>query len=233
MVFDGLVCGRLIRRYKRFLADVELDDGTQITVHCPNTGAMTGCAEPGSRVWLSVSNSPKRKYAHTWELVETTGGLACIHSAKANPVVAEGFASELIPGFGDYPEHQREVKYATSSRADLVLRGQPGQVYIEVKAVTLCREAGLGVFPDTTSDRARRHAQELASVIDNNTRAVMFFCVLHAGIKRVQPAADIDPAYAEALARAMEAGVEVMAWATKLSTAGITLSNAIPFNLAS
>ena len=125
MQFDGLVQGRLLRRYKRFLADVEMPGGDVITTHCPNTGAMTGCAEPGSRVWLSRSAVSTRKYPYTWELTQTAQGLACIHSARANQVVREAFAAAMIPGFEGYPQISAEVKYGRSSRADLVLQG-PG-----------------------------------------------------------------------------------------------------------
>ena len=121
MDFPDLLQGRLLRRYKRFLADVELPTGEVITVHCPNTGAMTGCAEPGSPVWLSRSDSKTRKYPHTWELVETSRGMACIHSAKANQVVREAFAAGVVPGFAAYPDIRSEVKYAGGSRADLLL----------------------------------------------------------------------------------------------------------------
>ncbi|MEM8564012.1 MAG: DNA/RNA nuclease SfsA, partial [Pseudomonadota bacterium] len=123
MEMGALIQGRLIRRYKRFLADVELADGSQITVHCPNTGAMTGCAEPGARVWLSTSSVKTRKYPHTWELVETTNGLACVHSARANQVVHEAFSAGRVSGFEHYSEIQREVKFGRNSRADLLLAG--------------------------------------------------------------------------------------------------------------
>ena len=142
MHFDALQEATLLRRYKRFLADVELPGGEVITVHCPNTGAMTGCAEPGSRVWLSVSNSRTRKYPHTWELVETARGTACIHSARANQVVRESFVAGSLPGFEAYPDIQSEVKYGQGSRVDLLLRGEGGVVFVEVKSVTLCRSGG-------------------------------------------------------------------------------------------
>jgi sugar fermentation stimulation protein A len=231
MQFTGLVSGTLVKRYKRFLADVELDDGRLITAHCPNTGAMTGCAEPGSRVWLSVSDSPRRKYAHTWELVETAQGLACIHSASANRVVREAFESGLIPGFGDYPEIRREVKYGAGSRADLLLMGAPGRVFVEVKSVTLCRAGGWGAFPDAVSERARKHLQALQGVLDKQTRSMIFFCVFHSGVERVCAARDIDPRYSEALQQALDAGVEVLAWGARISPRAIALERALPFAL--
>lgn len=231
MRFDNLVEGYLIRRYKRFLADVELVDGSVITVHCPNTGAMTGCMEPGSRVWLSRSAAKSRKYPHTWELVETAAGMACIHSAKANTVVREAFLSGLIPGFGDYDAPRAEVRYGQSSRADLLLAGAHGRVFVEVKSVTLCRAGGQGAFPDAVSERGRKHLRELQSVVAPDTRALLFFCVFHAGIKVVCAAGDIDPAYRDALAEAISAGVEVQAWAAHIRPEGIELLKPLPFSL--
>jgi sugar fermentation stimulation protein A len=231
MQFDNLIEGRLLRRYKRFLADVELSGGDIITVHCPNTGAMTGCAEPGSRVWLSTSTVKTRKYPHTWELVETASGLACIHSAKANQVVREAFAGGLISGFEGYPDIRTEVKYGQGSRADLLLQGAQGRVFVEVKSVSLCRAGGVGAFPDAVSERGRKHLQELQSVLDARTRSILFFCVFHAGIDAVCAAGDIDPRYRAALFDAMAAGVQVVAWGADISTAGIVLNRVLPFSL--
>lgn len=231
MQFGPLLEGRLLRRYKRFLADVELPGGEIITAHCPNTGAMTGCAEAGSRVWLSLSDSKTRKYPHTWELVETSSGMACIHSARANRVVREAFASGLIPGFGAYPEIRTEVKYGQGSRVDLLLEGEGGRVYVEVKSVTLCREGGLGLFPDAVSERGRKHLEALQAVLAADTRAVLFFCVFHSGISSVSAAGDIDPRYRQALCDALAGGVEVLAWRAQVSPQGIELLQALPFSL--
>ncbi len=226
-----LVRGKLLRRYKRFLADVHLDSGEEITVHCPNTGAMTGCAEPGSRVWLSHSASRTRKYPYTWELVETAAGLACIHSARANKVVRAAFEQGIVTGFEAYPEIRSEVPYAEKSRADLLLEGPGGRVFIEVKSVTLCADGGQGLFPDAVSERGRRHIRELASVIDAETRSILFFCVFHQGITRVSAAGEIDGAYRDALEAGMQAGVEVLAWGADISPEGIQLARELPFTL--
>ncbi|MEP6388457.1 MAG: DNA/RNA nuclease SfsA [Halioglobus sp.] len=231
MDFTPLIQGKLLRRYKRFLADVELDSGEVITVHCPNTGAMTGCAEPGSAVWLSVSDSPTRKYPHTWELVNTSTGIACIHSARANAVVAEAFGAGLISGFSELDELRREVKYGAGSRADLVLKQGGAETFVEVKSVTLCRDRGQGVFPDAVSERGRKHLQELQALSEAGTRAMMFFCVLHAGISRVSAAGDIDPRYREALLEAMAAGVEVQAWRADISPQQMCLAQQLPFTV--
>jgi sugar fermentation stimulation protein A len=227
----ALIEGRLLRRYKRFLADVELSGGDVITVHCPNTGAMTGCAEPGCRVWLSTSDSKTRKYPHTWELVETPNGMACVHSARANRVVKAAFAEGLIPGFENYPDIRTEVKYGQGSRADLLLEGPSGRVFVEVKSVTLCDGSGQGLFPDAVSDRGRKHLRELAEVRDESTRAVMFFCALHEGVERVSAAGQIDPKYRDTLVDAMEQGVEVLAWGAAISPDDLVLSRPLPFSV--
>lgn len=231
MQWSELIEAKLVRRYKRFLADVELADQSVITVHCPNTGAMTGCAEPGSRVWLSTSSVKTRKYAHTWELVETSEGIACIHSAKANLVVREAFEAGLIPGFDCDSEIRSEVKYGENSRVDLMLTGEHERAMVEVKSVTLCREGGRGAFPDAVSTRGTKHLQELAQVRDAHTRAVMMFCVLHAGVTSVCAAGDIDPRYREALVEAMASGVEVLAWQADISPQGMRLVRPLPFSV--
>lgn len=232
MQFEAVHEATLLRRYKRFLADVELPGGEVITVHCPNTGAMTGCAEPGSRVWLSVSASKTRKYAHTWELVETAAGMACIHAARANKVVREAFVRGLIPGFERYRDIQTEVKYGQSSRIDLLLQGEEGRVLVEVKSVTLCTMQGYGLFPDAVSERGRKHLVELqAAAKEHDTRAVMLFCALHNGIERVSCAGQIDPRYRIALQEAQAGGVEVLAWRAQISPQDMTLVAAVPFTV--
>lgn len=232
MRYDRLLEGRLLKRYKRFLADVELPGGEVITVHCPNTGAMTGCVEPGARVWLSTSQSKTRKYLHTWELIETSSGMACIHSARANQVVYEAFADGRIPEFERYSDIRKEVKYGGDSRADLLLTGGPeGRVFVEVKSVTLCRAGGRGAFPDAVSERGRKHLRALQAELSADTRAVLFFCVFHRGISNVSAAGDIDPRYRDALAEARAAGVEVLAWRADISPGGLQLAEPLPFSL--
>ena len=223
-----LTPGTLLRRYKRFLADVELDSGERLTAHCPNTGAMTGCAEPGSRVWLSRSDSKTRKYPHTWELVDTGAGIACVHSARANAVVYEAVEAGRIDALGGYDEIRREVKYGAGSRADLVLEGDRGRCTVEVKSVTLRQQGGIGIFPDAVSKRAHKHLQELQAVAEAGERALIFFCVFHEGIHEVRPARDIDPAYCAALEAALTAGVEAMAWGARISPAAISLQRELP-----
>lgn len=220
--FPTLTRARLVRRYKRFLADVEwLESQGSDVVHCPNTGAMTGCCDAGAQVWLSYHDNPRRKLSWTWELVETSAGLACIHSARANRVVEEalekGFFPELLsPG----AEIRREPPLGQSARADFFLESNRG-VYVEVKAVTLHRGASTGAFPDTTSLRATKHLQELMRMMVQGHRAALIFCILHAGIEEVSAAADIDPEYACQLAVAMDAGLEVFTLLNDISPRGI------------
>ena len=220
--FPTLTRARLVRRYKRFLADVEWVEGKgSDVVHCPNTGAMTGCCDAGAQVWLSYHDNPQRKLSWTWELVETPVGLACIHSALANRVVEEALEQGLFPELlSPETEIRREPPLGKSARADFFLESNRG-VYVEVKAVTLHRGASMGAFPDTTSLRATKHLQELMRTMVQGHRAVLIFCVLHAGIEEVSAAADIDPEFACQLAVAMDAGLEVFTLLNDISPRGI------------
>ncbi len=222
----------LLRRYKRFLADVRLDSGEEMTVHCPNTGAMTGCAAPGSRIWLSHSDNPKRKYAYTWELVEVDGHMVCIHSARANALVAEALDGGVIAELGGYPGYRREQRLADGSRLDFVLDGGSGaDCALEVKSVTLLCEDGEGRFPDAVSARARRHVQALQERAAAGERAALLFAVLHEGIASVAPAAEIDPQYAHALAEAQRAGVVLLAYRAQISDRAMSLCQPLPLRL--
>lgn len=228
MEFDGLLSGVLERRYKRFLADVTLADGATVTAHCPNTGAMTGLAEPGLRVWLSESDNPARKLRWTLELVETDQGIACVHSALANKVVGEALERQRIaPLRGDW-EIRPEVRIPGSARVDFVLSRGEERVIVEVKAVTLLGERGAGLFPDARSERAQKHAEALAASVLPSTRAVLLYCVFHSGIQRVSPAAEIDPAYAAAVRKAVDEGVEVIACSCAISPQGIEVIGMLP-----
>ncbi|MFM2477572.1 DNA/RNA nuclease SfsA [Celerinatantimonas sp. MCCC 1A17872] len=208
-----LVSGTLIRRYKRFLADVELDNGEVITAHCANTGAMTGCAEPNWRVWLRDSQNPKRKCRYSWELVENDQGQTiCINTARANEVVGEAIRNRQIKALDGYETIQTEVKYGQeNSRIDLLLRSDNRpDCYIEVKSVTLLDKDGLGLFPDAKTSRGQKHLRELTAVAQNAQRAVLLFAVMHQGIEKVSIAHHIDLLYGELLNNAMAAGVEVI-----------------------
>jgi sugar fermentation stimulation protein A len=224
----------LIRRYKRFLADIELPDGATITVHCPNTGSMKNCNVPGSRVWYSTSYNKTRKYPHTFEIIEVNGKhLAGINTGRANHLVREAIEKGKVSELTEYASLRHEVKYGKeNSRIDFLLQGHPDQpdraCYIEVKNVTLGMEKGLGMFPDSITTRGTKHLRELMHIVSKGNRAVLFFCVQHSGIKRVEPAVEIDPVYSETLVEAASAGVEILAWQAKLSPGEISLVRQIP-----
>ena len=222
MNFTPLTRASLMRRYKRFLADVLLPgEDTPTCVHCPNTGAMSGCQTAKSVVWLSYHDSLKRKLAWTWELVETETGLACIHSSRANDVVEEALRLGYFPSlFPTGAELRREVEIAEGSRADFFIQADVG-LYIEVKSVTLHCGDGAGAFPDAVSARATKHLGELQAAIARGHRAALFFAVLHSGITRVAPAEHIDPTYAAALRQAMASGVEVYTLLNDITVGGI------------
>ncbi|MEI8594735.1 DNA/RNA nuclease SfsA [Photobacterium sp. Hal280] len=222
----------LIRRYKRFLADITLPDGTVTTIHCANTGAMTGCAEPGATIWYSTSDNPKRKYAHSWELTQTQDGhWICINTARANQIVVEALKNNHIPELSGYASLRTEVKYGTeNSRVDIVLDDPLlPSCFIEVKSVTLLEENGRGYFPDAVTTRGQKHLRELADVAATGQRAVLFFAVLHSGIENVAAAHHIDPVYDELLEQAEKAGVEVLCYRAEISPTALTLSQRIEF----
>lgn len=223
-------------RYKRFLADVDVA-GQTLTLHCPNTGKMTGCAEPGWTVYFSTSANLKRKYAHTWELVQNDQGqFICVNTAQANAMVAEALATQTITPLAQYTEIKAEVRYGSEkSRIDFLLRasGLP-DCYVEVKSVTLLSSAGepgQGYFPDTQSERAQKHVRELMQCVRDGHRAVLLFCVLHTGIRRVSPAQHLDPVYGGLVAEAMAMGVECLAWRADISPHGMQLVAPVPFVL--
>ncbi|ART81155.1 DNA/RNA nuclease SfsA [Oceanisphaera avium] len=229
--------GQLLRRYKRFLADVQVQDQT-LTLHCPNTGKMTGCAEPGWPVYFSESNNRKRKYPHTWELVENEqGDFVCVNTQQANALVASALAEQRITPLSAYQDMKAEVRYGTEqSRIDFLLSAcSLPDCYVEVKSVTLLAEEhspGQGYFPDTKSERAQKHVRELMQCVRDGHRAVLLFCVLHTGITRVSPAAHIDPDYAALVEKAMALGVECLAWRATINPQGMQLIAPVPFSLA-
>jgi len=223
----------LIRRYKRFMADVRLEDGSEITLHCPNTGSMRNCMAPGWRVWYSDSGNPKRKYPCTWELSETPDGqLICVNTAQANKLIYDALQHDLIPELTGYDAIRPEVRYGDeNSRIDFLLTKDQKQCYVEVKSVTLLeqdRAPGAGFFPDAVSQRGSKHLRELTEMVRKGHRAVLLFCVNHTGIRSVSPAEHIDPEYAMALRGAAELGVEVLAYRSRLQTDELIIESALP-----
>jgi len=232
MKFDQpLTKARLIKRYKRFLADVEMADGSVVTVHVANPGAMTGLAEPGSDVWLSRSSNPKRKLAWSWELIEADGGLACVNTGHPNDVAFEAISAGAIPELAGYAEIRREVKYGANSRIDLLLGGPDRPTcYVEVKAVTL-KQDGAACFPDSVTARGTKHLGDLAERVSLGDRAVMLYLVQRGDCSLFRPAGWIDPVYAAALRRAKAEGVETLCYACRLSLNGIEIDRALPLEL--
>jgi sugar fermentation stimulation protein A len=233
---DPLIRGRLQRRYKRFLADITLDDGSEVVAHCANPGSMMGLAEPGAPVWLSPSRNPARKLKYSWELVEVPSdkgqALVGINTGRANALVAEGLEAGKVPELAGYAQRRAEVRYGAKSRIDFLLE-EPGRpaCYVEVKSVTLKRQPGLAEFPDAVTARGTKHLGELAEMVRQGQRAVLFFLVQRGDCERVAAATDIDPAYAEALDRALAAGVEILCYQCNLSPAGIALDEGLPLAL--
>ncbi|MFQ3190137.1 MAG: sugar fermentation stimulation protein A [Paraglaciecola sp.] len=226
-----LIQGTLIKRYKRFLADVQLTDGSIVVAHCPNTGAMTGCAEPGWKVWLSPSNNPKRKLLYTWEVVLTEQfHWIGINTHKANLLVKEAIQENKISELVGYKNLQAEVKFGEeNSRIDFLLTDpEKADCYVEVKSVTLLND-NKGYFPDAKTLRGQKHLRELSLIASQGRRAVLFFCVQHTGIRSVQVAKLIDPDYAKELKQAMLNGVQILCYDCEINSEKIYINQSLPF----
>ena len=220
--------GRLVARYKRFFADIALDDGAEITAHCPNPGAMLGLNTPGLPVWVSRSDDPKRKLTHTLELVEVDGGLVGINTMHPNRLVAEALAAGAIPELAGYASHRREVKYGAASRIDFLLETPDRPpCWLEVKNGHFVRTPGLAEFPDCVAARSLKHLRELETIIAEGDRAAVLFVVQRADCDAFSACRDLDPAFSDGLERAADAGVEVLAYACELSISGIRLTRRI------
>lgn len=226
---EPLQTGTLIKRYKRFLADVETESGEIITIHCPNTGSMKNCAEPGSQIWFSDSHSEKRKYRHTWEIVAVSGAAkAGINTGLANKLVLEALEKGKVEALAGYPVIKTEVKYGSeNSRIDLLLENDKEQCFVEVKSVTL-GEGKVAYFPDAVTTRGHKHLRELMAMKAEGHRAVLFFCVQHTGVSEVRPADSIDPHYGQLLREAMGCGVEVLAMRTSITASIVVLDRVLP-----
>ena len=233
---DPLLRGTLIKRYKRFLADVELQGGEQITAHCANPGSMMGLAEPGSEVWLSPSRNPKRKLAYSWELVRIGEGLVGVSTAHPNRIVENAVNNQAIPELSGYGPARSEVKYGKNSRVDLLLEaaGRP-DCYVEIKNVNLKRPgtANLAEFPDAVTVRGTKHLGELSDMVAQGHRAVMFYLVQREDCESFSIAADIDPVYAGALDAARTAGVETLCYVCRMSLQAIEIDRPLPLALQS
>ncbi len=221
-----LIPARLVRRYKRFLADAVLDDGTEVTVHCPNPGSMMGLADPGIRIWIEPGQ-PGRKLPYAWRLVELPEGhVAGIDTAVPNRVVGEALRARLIPELAAYGTVRPEQRYGKASRVDFLLSGEGlPDAYVEVKNVHLRREGDWAEFPDCVTSRGARHLRELAAMVAEGHRAVMLYLIQRTDCARFRLASDIDPAYAAAASAAREASVETLCYGTKIDRTGVTLGS--------
>jgi sugar fermentation stimulation protein A len=225
---DPLIPGTLVRRYKRFLSEVRIEDGEVVTAHCPNPGSMLSLDAPGSPVWLSPSRNPKRKLRYTWELIDVAGQLVGINTFHPNGLVAAAIADGAVDELHGYESARREVRYGTNSRIDLLLEGNGRPpCYVEVKNVTMRRGRDADApaeFPDAVTARGTKHLGELAEVARHGGRAVMFYLVQRGDCRRLAIAADIDPRYAEAFSRAVASGVEILCYGCRVTPDEIVLS---------
>ncbi|MEM6671680.1 MAG: DNA/RNA nuclease SfsA [Planctomycetota bacterium] len=226
-----VVLGRLVRRYKRFLTDVELDDGSIMTAHCPNTGSMKGCLEEGARVALRDSGDPKRKLRHTFQTIEVGGTWVNVDTGLPNALAYEAVEAGLIEELTGYESLRREVRYGTGSRIDLLLEDEErGRAYVEVKNTTLA-DGDLAMVPDAVTERGRKHLVELEKVVRDGDRGVMLFCVSRDDVRRFSPADDIDPEYGKTLRDVAKSGVELLAYSTRVTPTSFELGRRLEIEL--
>lgn len=224
-----LIPARLIRRYKRFLADVRLPDGAQVVAHCPNPGSMMGMADAGEKIWLEPNDDPKKKLKYGWRLIDHENGhFTGVDTSVPNRIIGPALVAGQIDGLPPYDHVRPEVKYADNSRIDFLLSG-PVDTYVEVKSVTLSRTAGLAEFPDSVTARGAKHLDALTRMVREGHRAQMVYLVQRTDCAAVTLAADIDVQYAAAFARAIDAGVQALAYDCEISPTGISVRQRLPF----
>lgn len=225
-----LIPARLIRRYKRFLADARLEDGREITAHCANPGSMMGLAEEGMKIWLEPNDDPKKKLKYGWRLVDHENGhFTGVDTSVPNRALKAALEAREIARLGDYDVVRPEVKYGENSRIDFLLQGSGPDTYVEVKSVTLCRETGLAEFPDSVTKRGAKHLMELSAMVAEGHRAVMLYLVQRTDCSEMSLAGDIDPTYARAFTDARAAGVEMMCLGTKITPEGVWIEERLGF----
>ncbi len=231
LAWPELIRGILVKRYKRFLADVKLDNGRTVTAHCPNTGSMTGCSEPGQPVYLSVHDNPKRKLRYTWELIEMPTSLVGVNTLVPNRLVFQAAKAGMISELTGYGEVEREVKIGDNSRIDLRLSNGPGDCcYVEIKNCTLV-EQSVARFPDAVTNRGLKHLDELEHLVKSGRRCVMFYFIQRMDADVFEPADQIDPDYSDGLRRAVKRGVEVLAYDVSIDLSEIKLNRRLPCRL--
>lgn len=232
MIFpEPLMRGHLIKRYKRFLADIELEDGALITAHCPNTGAMQGLTNPGTPVWVSLSSNPSRKLAHTWQMVEVEGTFVGMNTANPNQLVVDAIHSGVIVELQDYQNLRREVAYGKNSRIDILLENPSEPLsYVEVKNVHMKRGKN-AAFPSSVTTRGAKHMQELSEMVRQGHKAYVVYVVQRNDCEGFEIATDIDPDYGRETLKALENGVEALVYTCDVSPEGIRISHRLTFNL--
>ena len=228
-----LIKGQLVKRYKRFMADVRLENSVVVTAHCANSGSMLSVNEPGAEVWLSPAKNPDRKLKFTWEMIRIKRSLVGINTQHPNTLVAEALAAGKVPTLTGFENLRREVKYGKNSRIDVLLEMADGQhCYVEVKNVTMRRDLTKGApaeFPDGVTARGAKHLVELSDMVKQGHRAVMFYLLQRGDANRMTISRDIDPNYGEVLDNARRAGVEVVAFNCKLTSKAITIAKPVEF----
>ena len=225
-----LIKGTLIKRYKRFKADVKLRNGHTVTALCPNTGSMKSCSEPGRTVYLSRHNRPDRKLKYTWELIEMPTSLVGVNTGIPNKLVKKSIENKIIKELSDFENVRSEVKYGENSRIDILLEKKGEKTFIEVKNCTMM-EKGVCYFPDAVTSRGLKHLKELQREIRSGNRAVMFYLIQRMDVIRFEPASHIDPVYSKELKKAYSNGVEILAYDVNIDTKGIAVNRLIPFKL--
>ena len=225
---DPLIRATLEQRYKRFMADVTLENGETVVAHCANSGSLLTAKEPGSEVWISPTRNPDRKLKYTWELIRCGRSLVGINTSHPNGLVADAIESGKITELAGFDTLRREVKYGKNSRIDILLENNGKLTYVEVKNVTFSRQKGLAEFPDSVTVRGAKHLVELSDMVAEGHRAVMVYLVQRQDCKSLAIADDIDPVYAEALTNARAAGVEVLCYSCKMSTKEIKVDRSLP-----
>ena len=225
-----LIPARLIRRYKRFLAEARLEDGREITAHCANPGSMMGLADEGMKIWLEPNDDPKKKLKYGWRLVDHENGhFTGVDTSVPNRALKAALEAREIDGLGEYEVVRPEVKYGEKSRIDFLLQGSGPDTYVEVKSVTLCRHPGLAEFPDSVTKRGAKHLMELSAMVAEGHRAVMLYLVQRTDCSEMSLAGDIDPTYARAFTDARAAGVEMMCLGTKITPEGVWVEERLGF----
>ncbi len=231
LTWSELIPGTLIRRYKRFLADMKLENGEVVTAHCPNSGTMKECCDPGSPVYLSYNDNPKRKLKYTWELIRMPASLVGVNTLVPNRLVFKSVEQGMVKELGGYDSVRREPGVGTNSRLDLLLKkGDKDECYVEIKNCTLVKD-GIACFPDAVTSRGLKHLVELQNLVSSGHRCVMFYLIQRTDAKIFKPADHIDPAYGDELRRAVSHGVEIMVYDVRIDLERICLNNKIPYDL--